>query len=696
MASLSPRCMEYLRNMASSVRNVLHNPDIDKAEATAAIAKTVIDQMKYPTLRESMGTLVRNNFLSATSTFVKNFVGNAARMLEAPLTRFASGAATLNARRMAEGIDILSGYTKAFIEVFPRMIGGFKNRQVQFDGRTSKEFDFYLRFPGQDPNKVLDTVNKPLNAIVTFPQSFQRGVDEGFSTFFERAQYQVIMNRLKRATPESVLNQYGISRENLIARIEKAVESKNPSKDSLFSAVAKADPQAAELIKEFSLYGTFRSQLGTSFIDTAASKYFTLANKHPELSALITPFIITPLNIAKFGSGFVPGLGLLRMRQGFIDIKRLKTKRGILEGKYNKAAGNEVKRASLRKEINAVDGQIRFKQDLNNDFIGQQLLGLGFVGFAYSMVKGMQLTGDYPSDLAQRTRMIEAGIPPNSIKIGNRWVSYSGIEPLHTVLAVVSNGFKEIEQASIKGDTTLLDKAESIGNVVKAGFLDKTFTAQLADLMNAMTSEDGAKTERILVGMSNGLTPNMLNMLAKIEDPIKRQVKDPELATWIMNNMKSRLPYVRRELQPAYGLTGQEQPLGSTAEIATGFKFEELNRTQLQMLYDNPELKIQPPSSKLYGIELGAKEYSRMSKMMGDTTNIALNNMASSEGFMALPNSLQALAIKKIVGDIRSNIRMAFLAPLLQQDPEAYRKFMINEFQKKGLNPFTNPDIVID
>jgi len=70
--------------------------------------------------------------------------------------------------------------------------------------------------------------------------------------------------------------------------------------------------------------------------------------------------------------------------------------------------------------------------------------------------------------------------------------------------------------------------------------------------------------------------------------------------------------------------------------------------------------------------------------------------MASSEGFMALPNSLQALAIKKIVGDIRSNIRMAFLAPLLQQDPEAYRKFMINEFQKKGLNPFTNPDIVID
>lgn len=703
--NLNPRCRMLLKQLADGFRGTLGNPDVDKAQVVADMAKSLVDIADRPDLRQSVATLVRNNFLSAPSTTFKNFMGNLARVIEAPITRFASGLATLDAKRMKEAGDILVGYTKAFAEVFPRFIGGYQNRNIVFDGRTSKEVDFYLRFPGQDPSKELSTFDKGLNAVVTFPQSLQRGIDEGFSTFFERAQYQVIMNRLKNAPNEEILTRLGMTRDELVDALETAVTSKarggkrNIREERLFDSIAAIDPEAAKLVEEFSLNGTFRSKLGDSLIDKAASNYFKFSSeKLPEL-AFITPFIITPLNVAKFGSGFVPGLGVLRMRQAAKDIKRLVVKKQSLISKLN-TAKNDVTIARLKKQISETSGEIKSKQQLKNDFMGQQLLGLGFTGWTYSMLQDGQLSGDYPSNPALRARMQEQGIPPNSVKIGDRWVSYSGIEPLHTVFAIFANGKEKAEQQRLEGnETASIQTIASVAEVVKSSFLDKTFTVQLGEFMNAVTSEEGLnKVSGMAVGASNGLTPNLFNMIARLEDPVRKQTKDEYLPTWILNNMKARLPGLRSDLPDRVSpITGEPVSLGSSAEITSGFKFEEVNRNRLQKLFDNPELKIAPPSSNLFGVTLNNEQYSRMSQLMGENTNQALNYMASSEGFMLLPDSLQAKAIKDVVSSIRSDIRKMVLGELIQdKSSKEFTDFINNEYKKKGINPYTNPDYLVN
>jgi len=722
--ALNPRCKMLIKEILGGVRGKLGNNEIDKAQAMADITKSLVDIGRLPTLRESAGSLIRNNFLSATSTTIKNFMGNLARVIEAPLTRFASGLATADAKKLREAGDILVGYTKAFAEVFPRFIGGFQNKNIVFDGRTSKQVDFYIGMPGADPTKELSTFDKGLNAVVTFPQSLQRGIDEGFSTFFERAQYQVLLNRLKNAPDIDALNRLGISRDELVERLEKGVTSRaagglrDVREERLLDAVTKIDPEAGKLIEEFALYGTFRSKLGEGLIDQAASKWFTFGNKFiPELQALVTPFIITPLNVAKFGSGFVPGLGVARMSRASRDLKKLDLKRMTIQNKINDTIAkldpddeytysqlvtanvkNSITIRRLKKQLAEVDGEIAAKKQLKNDFIGQQLLGLGFSGWAYSMIQDGSLTGDYPADPAARARMQEQGFPPNSVKIGDRWISYTGIEPLHTVLAIFANGKQKADDQRLRGEDGFMDTMASVANVVKNAFLDKTFTAQLADLMNAATAEDGSKMDYFAVSMTNGLTPNLLNMIARIEDPVRKQIKDPELQNWILNNMKARIPGLRQQLPDRVSpVTGEPISLGTTAEISTGFKFSEVNRTAVQELFDNPALKIAPPSSDLYGIKLNAEQYARMTKIMGDFTNKTLDALASSEGFMLLPQSLQAKAIKDAVGSIRSDVRRMILGELIQdKGSEEYRAFMINEFTKKGLNPHTNPNIVID
>jgi hypothetical protein len=695
-----------IKQIVEATRGIFGNPDVDKAQAIADITKSLVDIADRPNLRQSAATLIRNNFLSAPSTTFKNFMGNLARVIEAPITRFASGLATADAKRMKEAGDILVGYTKAFAEVFPRFIGGYKNRNILFDGRTSKEVDFYLSLPGSDPSKALSTFDKGLNAVVTLPQSLQRGIDEGFSTFFERGQYQVMLNRLKNAPDEAMLTRLGMSRDQLIDTLEAAVTSKAKGgkrdivNERLFESVSKVDPEAAKLIEEFALYGTFRSRLGESTIDKLASNYFKIGSERfPVIQSLITPFIITPLNVAKFGAGFVPGLGVIRMRQAAKDIKRLALKKQSLANKFRKTE-NEISRARLQKQIDETSGELKAKQQLKNDFLGQQLLGLGFSGWTYGMMQDSQLTGDYPSNAAGRARMQEQGIPPNSVKIGDRWVSYAGIEPLHTVFSIFANGKQKAEEQQLQGNNLgSVQTMASVAEVIKSSFLDKTFTVQLAEFMNAVTSEEGVnKIGGMAVGASNGLTPNLFNMIAKLEDPVRKQVKDENIATWILNNMKARLPGLRSDLPDQISpITGEPVSLGSAAEITSGFKFEEVNRNTIQELFDNPELKIAPPSNKLYGITLDNEQYSRMSKLMGEQTNQALNYMASSEGFLLLPKSLQAYGIRQTVSKIRSDIRKMVLGELVQdQGSEEFRLFTINEYKKAGLNPYTNPDIIID
>ena len=86
-----------------------------------------------------------------------------------------------------------------------------------------------------------------------------------------------------------------------------------------------------------------------------------------------------------------------------------------------------------------------------------------------------------------------------------------------------------------------------------------------------------------------------------------------------------------------------------------------------------------------------------MSQLMGEHTNRTLNYLASSEGFMSLPDSLQAKAIKDAVSSIRSSVRKLILSELIQdKSSKEYTDFINNEYKKKGINPYTNPDYFVN
>jgi hypothetical protein len=678
MFTFSKRCIEALKNISRGIQDTLNNDNLDAVKRGQAVTETVVDMMKYPTLRQSFATGVRNNYLSALPTFVKNFFGNLGRMIEVPIARAAGG-------RFGEASDMLVGYAKAFNQVFPRFVAGFINKDIEFDGRTSKAFDFYLNVPGMKPNQTLDTLNRPLNGLVTMPQSIQRGVDEVFANFFEHAQFEVMKSRATR----EVGPEYAKKMDEILndARLK---EERWRDAQPLWKAFTLADPTLAVEIEEFARYGTFRSKLGDSLIDRGTRGLVKAVDKIPELS-LVVPFVTTPTNIAKFGAGYVPGIGMARFRQGAIDIKNLDDRIAKLNGKLNEAKSENAV-ANLTKQIKKLEGERTFKKDLNRDFVGQQILGTGFVLTAYSMYQAGSLTGNYSSDPAVRNTQMQSKIPPLSVKIGDRWVGYAGIEPLHTILAFTVDTMEGLKRAELEG----YSQASLIKNgydVIRAAFTDKTFTEPLSNLMMAM--QEPQRADAFIVGLTNGLMPNMLNMIARLEDPLYREVKDPELSTWIMNNLKSRLPGLRKELPVKSDLLGQPREVGSAVEIMSGFTNRAAGQDIRQSFFNNPELKIMTPSRNLYGVELTPDQYSRMTQQMGQLTGLVVDALSNNPGYQRLPDSMKAHVFKSIVSGIRSDVRLSML-PELTLDPEQRAKYIIGELKKKGINPFTNPDFAVE
>ncbi len=94
------------------------------------------------------------------------------------------------------------------------------------------------------------------------------------------------------------------------------------------------------------------------------------------------------------------------------------------------------------------------------------------------------------------------------------------------------------------------------------------------------------------------------------------------------------------------------------------------------------------PSRTVYGVELRGEQYERMSKMMGEMSNTVATSFASNPGFQRLPDSLKAELFTNVVSTIRSNVRLMML-PEIVQDPKQRLKFIAEEFQKRGLNPYS-------
>jgi hypothetical protein len=468
--------------------------------------------------------------------------------------------------------------------------------------------------------------------VVTAPTRAGVFVDEYAKAVFRRMQLNALAYRVSRTVPEKKLG--GLTRDEMYTKL-RSVDISDPTKVGNTRVwreeLAKVSPDLVDDLTNFARIQTFQGDLGT--IGNAMLK---ARAEHPEL-VLIAPFIKTPINILKDALSYTPAAALSK---------------------------------SLRKDL----------QLTNEQAAARILLGSGLAYMTAQAVFNGNLTGSYPKDAGLREAMIAANIPEYSVKIGDRWYSYSRVEPLASVLGIVADSAESIVDYSKlpKQEQEAQKLATDAVAAVTKNLASKTFLEGISGLMQAIHDPEryGGSFINSFAGL---LVPAAVAQFARGVDPVQRDVDS------FVSALQNRIPGLREDLPVRFDITGKPRAnpsYGLAGSVGIASRDAEQNR--LQQEFQNIGFSYKAPSRSLRGVELDQTDYEQYSKMSGDLVNRILTPLVESPTYQALPPARRKFVLEKRASDAREAATKMMLGKKLR-DPEFYKEYVRVQKGKKGI-----------
>lgn len=263
--------------------------------------------------------------------------------------------------------------------------------------------------------------------------------------------------------------------------------SANPTDDMLARA------------QDYARYVTFQQPL--QGLPLAVSN----ATKNSLIARFFIPFVRTPWNIMKYAVERSPAAPVLK------------------EVRENFAAGG------ARRDLAA----------------SKMLLGTGLAMTVMSLAEKGLISGNGPLDENARRLKLADGWQPYSIRIGDKWVGYSRLDPLATTIGVAADMVDKQGQMTPKQgeQATALLIASIMQNLAS-----KTWMSGLSDLVE--TLDDPQRSMRATFGRAAGsiAVPAAVAQAARTFDPMVRDTRGQGFADTALASIKARVPGLSQSL----------------------------------------------------------------------------------------------------------------------------------------------------
>lgn len=288
------------------------------------------------------------------------------------------------------------------------------------------------------------------------------------------------------------------------------------------------------------------------------------------------------------------------------------------------------------------------------------------------------ITGEGPADPRKRMEW-EAAHQPNSIKVGDKWYSIAGLEPVSTNLTAVAT-LVERYKADDK-EKPMFDKvvksAAGLGRVL----IENSYTENLVNLMDAITG--GAKGDASVAGLIGGIagnltTPAVARKANQMEDPaIRDTTGDGSILDRVEGRVQSGWFNESKKLPQRYDIFGQPlsrefagPDLGSRVQVREESKDETIR--EMQRLIDAYPGKVVVGSPgknvKVNGEtkRLNAEEFQDYQHLSGYWITESVRAEMASPTWAAMSDEDKVATIKDIAEDMRKTARET----LFQEDEE--------------------------
>ncbi len=353
-----------------------------------------------------------------------------------------------------------------------------------------------------------------------FAQALRTGEADDFVSKVEGDEYkaisglkgEVIRVPTRLLTAEDQLFKGIARRMELNAQAVRIAHREGLKGDAATQRIAElvADPTDDMLARamDYGRYLTFQRPLGE--FGQGLSK-ITGSNF---LAKVVMPFVRTPINLMKFATERSPAAPLLK------------------EWRADFKAGGE-------------------RRDLA---IAKSLLGSGLAAAMYEAAQEGHITGAVPPDPAKAKLLYADGWQPYSIRIGDRYISYSRLDPISTTIGVAADmatlpsGLTDRQQ----DDAATMLVASIMGNLAS-----KTWLSGVSSFVEGL-SDPGRHAEGWIQRTVGAFTvPAGVAGVARAIDPVARKRES------IGDAIKSRVPGMSSDLLPRRDVFGEEVGIDS-------------------------------------------------------------------------------------------------------------------------------------
>ena len=305
----------------------------------------------------------------------------------------------------------------------------------------------------------------------------------------------------------------------------------------------------------------------------------------------------------------------------------------------------------------------QFETDLARSGLGTA----GFVGLGYALSSAGLLTGGYPEDKDERNRWKAEGIEPNSIKIGDKYVSMNYLGPMGMLTAMGAG----IQQRQAKGEDVLSITTGTLMDTLNS-FLDQSYVQGLSNAVNAVTDSQ-RYGESYVNSFARALTPNLLRQTATATDPKQRQVNNAGEA------IISGIPGLSQTLDAKVDAYGREienkqtLPLGQMWDALKINNSRETNDVidEVSRLHsvdpNNKDLQVTPPmedntlSVNGTNVKITDEQKTQLQKDVGAAALKAMRQVMSSSSYDKMSDTEKAKALDKARSDAQTQVRKQFI-----------------------------------
>ena len=466
---------------------------------------------------------------------------------------------------------------------------------------------------GIEQDKWLGKAIDYYGTAVTLPGRMLMSEDEFFKGVLYRMELNTQITRRSKSVYREALDT-GMSEADALAKAEAEAVSlfQNPPRDLDEAAVL------------FAQKGTFTADL------PPALKSLQQTFNHPALK-IVVPFFKTPANI---------GLQVIE-RTPFAPLS-----------------------SQWREEI--AKGGVYRDMALAKVTLGSAMLAT----FGALAGEGM-ITGRGPARKADRDALLRDGWQPYSLKIGDKYYSYSGMEPISALLAVAAD---YAEYAKHETDASKIEEVFLGGTYGLYEYLKEQpylqGVAEVAKLLGTTQQGevDGKKIVDGLVkqfggfvigGSPAGAYSSLLAGIERLSDPTNRDTRaSPELPMGVrgfieaFNKYKSRLPYFSADLPEALNLWGDPTKSGTGAayELVLPTRVTPQQFSEVDDLLVRMGSPIGMPERKIDGVEMDAFQYNRLLTIYGKDlpAKQEILNIMQTPGFDLLSLDDQQKTVQRV------------------------------------------------